>query len=145
MKKYLFIILSIALFSFALPGKCQLSDAAVSSIGDRDDELVQKSGYDQSIGRSTLPRTIARIIRVFLGTLGVIFIIIIISAGWNWFIAGGDAKKITDSKDRIMNATIGLLIIFSAYTLTFFVFKEASDIGVIGGTSGGSNGNVTQN
>lgn len=139
MKKYLIIVLSISLLSFAAPAYCQLSDDSSSDVQTNSNTLSLYSGYDTStIDGKTLPRTIAKIIRIFLGTLGVIFIIIIISAGWNYFIAGGDTKKITDAKDRMMNATIGLLIIFSAYTLTYFVFKEASDIGVIGGTNGGN-------
>ena len=68
---------------------------------------------------------IARLIQGFLSVLAVIFIILIIVAGYNWMSAGGDEQKVTKAKTSITRAVIGLIIIIGAYSITYFVFKWA--------------------
>lgn len=65
-----------------------------------------------------------QIISVVLGLLGVIFLVIIVNAGYGWMMAQGDATKITKSKDEIWRAVIGLLIIVGAYAIQFYIFDR---------------------
>ena len=70
--------------------------------------------------------------------MGVIFIILIILAGYNWMTAGGEEEKVNKAKQMIYRAIIGLIIIMSAYAITYFVFTNLP-----AGTGGG--GSFTTN
>ncbi|HCU48075.1 TPA: hypothetical protein DIC39_03425 [Patescibacteria group bacterium] len=64
----------------------------------------------------------AKIINIVLGFLGVVFIVLIIYAGFQWMTASGNEEKISQAKKMIGNAVIGLLIILASYAITFFIF-----------------------
>ncbi len=67
---------------------------------------------------------IGDIIGIFLSFLGVIFLILMLHAGYNWMTAAGDEEKITKAKDTIRAAIIGLIIIVAAYALSIFVIES---------------------
>lgn len=62
------------------------------------------------------------IIKIFLGFLGLVFLILIIWAGWRWMTARGDDDEVHKSQLQIVGAVIGLLIILAAYTATYVIF-----------------------
>ena len=74
--------------------------------------------------RYTFSRIISTVIEVFLGLLGIIFLVLIIYAGYNWMTAQGDEEKVTKAKDTLQRAVIGLIIIIAAYSITYFVFSS---------------------
>ncbi|MBU0636943.1 hypothetical protein KKH16_01905 [Patescibacteria group bacterium] len=61
--------------------------------------------------------------------LGVVFLILIIYAGFTWMTAGGDEEKINKAKDTIQRAIIGLIIILCSYAITIFIFGKLDEIG----------------
>lgn len=84
------------------------------------EKFAGSSGFESSI---TIESLMALIIQVFLSLLSLIFIILILYAGYNWMTAGGDEQKVTKAKDTIYRAVIGLVITISAFVLTYFVFN----------------------
>lgn len=119
---------------FAFTANAQFLDS--NTVGQIDNNLgtVQsQAGYSQGI---TLGGAVAYIIRGFLGLLGIIFVILIIIAGYNWMTASGDEEKIKKATSTIRSAIIGLLIIISAYAITYFVFSNLPGSGYIGGGPG---------
>ncbi len=66
----------------------------------------------------------ARIIRIVLELLGLIFLILIIYAGFQWMMAGGDEEKVTSAKKLLINSVIGLIIILAAWSIATFVFNQ---------------------
>src|SRR3989338_7840586 len=72
---------------------------------------------------------IANIIRILLGLLGFIFLFLVMRAGFQWMTSGGDATKIAKIRKSLTNAIVGLIIIFSAYSITSFVLNA-----LLGGT-----------
>ena len=79
------------------------------------------AAYGES-GKPTDVRSIvANIIRAFLGLLGIIFLILLVAAGYKYMTAGGNEDQIKEAKKQIMHALIGLLIIMAAYAITIFV------------------------
>lgn len=74
-------------------------------------------------GQNSLAGIIQIAISAFLGLLGIIFIVLIIYAGYNWMTAGGDEEKVTLAKQTLARAVIGLIIIIAAYSITYFVFN----------------------
>lgn len=71
-----------------------------------------------------LPYIIQVVISAFLGLLGIIFLVLIIYAGFEWMTAQGDEEKVTKAKDTLTRAIIGLVIITAAYSITYFVFSN---------------------
>jgi len=101
------------------------------------------------------PRVIAaRIINVALGTLGIIFLAIILYAGFLWMTAGGDSAKVEKAKAWMRNAVIGLVIIMLSWAIVTFVINALLNAtgqggggvtgqggGGLGGGLGGGGGN----
>jgi cysteine-rich repeat protein len=82
------------------------------------------------LGETDLKSIITNIIRVVLGFLGIIAVGFIIYAGFTWMTAGGVAEKIDKAKKILIRASIGLVIILSAFAIASFV------INTIGGATG---------
>ncbi len=77
-----------------------------------------------AIGSETnksLPELIGNLIGVFLGVLGIIFVILTVYAGYLYMTAAGDEKKVTKAKETLGRAVIGLVIIVAAYAISDFV------------------------
>ncbi len=99
------------------------------------------AGIAESAGLSnaTLPEIIGGLIRIFLSILGVIFLVLMIYAGFLWMTAGGDDDKVTVAKNTIIRASVGLAIILLSYAITAFVMNALTGgSGLFG--NGGSNG-----
>ncbi|MEA3249704.1 MAG: pilin [Patescibacteria group bacterium] len=98
-------------------------------------------GLEQAaeIGLTTTDiRTIvARIINAFFGLLGLIIVILFLYGGFLWMTSQGDAGKIQQAKQVMINATIGLIIILSAYAIAFFIIRAVTGESILPGGIGG--------
>lgn len=80
------------------------------------------TGYLKDALSATDPRVrIGQIIGIVLSFIGVIFLILIIYAGISWMTAAGNDQHVTKAKDLMINAVIGLVIIFAAYAITAYI------------------------
>jgi hypothetical protein len=84
----------------------------------------ENGGYSTGMDKSGILLFAARIIGVLLGLLGIIFLVLILYAGYLWMTAGGDEQKVTKAKELIWRAVIGLIIILSASTISFFIYEK---------------------
>ena len=73
-------------------------------------------------------RSVIAVINTILGLLALIFIVLLIYAGFTFMTAQGDDKKVTKAKDTIRNAVIGVVIILFAYIITNIVFTLIFDV-----------------
>jgi len=62
------------------------------------------------------------IISAFLSLLALIFIILFIIAGFQYFTAQGNETKTKEAANSIKTAVIGLILILTAYAITKLVF-----------------------
>lgn len=60
---------------------------------------------------------------IVLYIVGFISVIMLIWGGIRYIISGGDSKKITDAKNTILYAILGLIIVFFAYAIVNFVLN----------------------
>lgn len=65
--------------------------------------------------------TVANIINILLGFLGVIAVVIILYAGFRWMTAAGNEEAIGQAKKMMGAAVIGLVIVLTAYAIAAFV------------------------
>jgi hypothetical protein len=75
-------------------------------------------------GSTDLPTIIGNIINILLGFLGILFLVLLLWAGFEWMTAGGDDKKVQDATKRIRNAVIGLVVIVAGFAISNFVLTS---------------------
>lgn len=90
--------------------------------------LGGKAGYDTSTNTEEgVAAIIGKIIFAILSILGVIFLILIIYGGFMWMTARGNEQQLEKAKNIIINAVIGLAIILTSYTVTWFVMNALGE------------------
>lgn len=128
LKKYLKKTVGIAISLLLLASFCFTAVvSAETTSGDLQKQLntAGKSwGGTAPVGDSSMTGIISTVVKAFLGLLGIIFLVLIIYAGFEWMTAQGDEEKVTKAKDTLSRAVIGLIIITAAYSITYFVFTN---------------------
>ncbi|TAK05127.1 hypothetical protein EPO33_04060 [Patescibacteria group bacterium] len=76
------------------------------------------------LGTQDVRVTIARIINVFMGLLGIIAVVIILYGGFIWMTAAGNEERVDKARKMIVAGVIGLAIILSAYAIARFVVNS---------------------
>jgi hypothetical protein len=114
------IILSSVIFFNLSP---LLANAAVDLSGTLDRAGGGIYG-DSAAKDQSFPVLVGKIIKVLLGTLGVILVCIMVYAGYLWMTAGGEEKNVEKAKSWIKNGIIGMVIIMSAYVITTYVMSK---------------------
>lgn len=62
-----------------------------------------------------------QITNTILYIVGIIAVVMLIIGGIKYLLSGGDSKKVTDAKNTVLYAIIGLVIAFLAYAIVNFV------------------------
>lgn len=111
-----------------------IQPTSAQSIAEKSSELNQGvTIIQQPLG---LPATdirliIARIIRAALGLLGIVLLVLFLYGGFLYMTSGGNEEQVASAKKILINATIGLAIILTAYSIVLFVMHI---LGVEAGT-----------
>ena len=79
--------------------------------------VVFGAKLNNPLGQDDLKVIIGRIINYILGFSGTLALLMFIWGGFTWMTSGGAEAKIKSGKDTLIWATIGLVVIFSAYAL----------------------------
>lgn len=64
-----------------------------------------------------------RLTNIVLAAVGAISVVMLIYGGLRYITSGGDAKKVTDAKNTILYAIIGLVICVLSYAIVTFVLN----------------------
>jgi len=106
-------IVFLAIFSFvALP---LLASAATIEPG------INMLATPLGMGTKDVRVTIATIINVAMGLLGIVAVLIILMGGFKYMTAMGNEDAIKKAKQLIIAGVIGLVIILTAYAIATFV------------------------
>jgi len=140
LKKY---ILLSAIFSLLFSPVIILAQEDPGNINsnnplDRVQNVAVTSGPYAPADETTVSAIAGTVVNIFLGLLGIIFIVLIILAGYKWMSASGNEEQVTKAKSQLKNAIIGLIIVLGSYAIWEFVFSK-----LIG--QGGSGGATTVN
>ncbi|MBM5789886.1 hypothetical protein FJZ23_02245, partial [Candidatus Parcubacteria bacterium] len=89
---------------------------------------LAQTPFEQLGEASRLPQTdlitiIARLIRVFLSVLGILFVLLILYAGYLYMVSQGDPAKTEKARKIISQAVVGFIIIMASYGITTFVMN----------------------
>jgi hypothetical protein len=113
-KLFLFLFLFAGLilfFGFPLITLAQADQFGINTLANTE------------LPRADIRDTIANIIKIALGFLGIVVVVLIMYGGFMYMTAGGDSEKIDKGKKILINSVIGLVIIMSAYGITDYIFR----------------------
>src|SRR3989338_5403556 len=130
----LFIIIFILLFSLLVGNfslaYCEYSgnrtDTAQSSCTGVGYKWINEPGatfgtvsLDNPLGKGAtdIPTLLGKIIQSVLGVVGSLALVMFIYGGTTWMLSGGNQERVTKGKQILIWATLGIIIIFSAYAL----------------------------
>lgn len=123
----IFLVSFCLLFALSLgAGAASLDNAFKVDDGSNKDVLdttASRAGLNTAL---TLNQLTATIIQSVLAFLGVIFLVLIIYGGITWMTSEGEEAKVEKAQKIIKNATIGLIIVISAYAISYFVLSALS-------------------
>ena len=93
----------------------------------------QREGLINPLGAdvTSIPVFIGNIIKAALGLSGSIALLMFVWGGMQWLISGGSAERVKKGKDTIIWAVLGLVVIFTAYTLVSVVVKALAGDSII--------------
>ena len=145
-------LLGLGMLALAL-----LAPGAVSAVGlngvctatsECDSGLVCSSGTCQNSGGSRQPDpfgvvdaklintgqaedlkgSIASVVNIALGFLGILAVIIILYAGFKWMTASGNEEQVGEARKMLLQAVIGLVIVMLAWVITNFVTSQIGGV-----------------
>jgi len=105
-------VLILPYFVFAKPSDKMTAVAGVGGYETTDDDSLL---YTVILGK---------VISTFLSILGVIFIFLIVLAGYNWMTASGKEEKVNRAISDIRRAIVGLVIIVGSYAIWNFIYTR---------------------
>lgn len=115
-------LMALSLFSFS-PVMAQITSQELID-GSNDPAAAGRVNAELGMGNQDIRVTIASVIRVLMGLLGIVAVVIILIGGFTWMTAGGNEEKVGEAKKWIFSGVIGLAIILSAYALATFVINS---------------------
>ena len=118
------LIMAVIAISAVCALGLSINQAAAQSGTIGVSDLGLQYGAVTGLGSTDIRTTIARIIRVAMGLLGIVAVVIILIGGFTWMTAGGNEEKVGEAKKWIFAGIIGLAIILSAYALANFVINS---------------------
>jgi type IV secretory pathway VirB2 component (pilin) len=115
MKKYFLsgIILVLLFVPVLALGQLDLGESDLEDFGTQ-------VGYE----KAELPQVVGNIVKIVLSLLGLVAVVLIIIAGFQWMTSAGNEEKIKGAKKLMGSALIGLIIVILAYAIANFVIDE---------------------
>lgn len=86
--------------------------------------LTGKDTYAEST--DGIPTLLGKIINAVLGVVGSLALVMFIYGGITWMLSAGNQEQVTKGKNILIWATIGIVIIFTAYALVRFVLTTVT-------------------
>ncbi|HAU65791.1 MAG: hypothetical protein UT30_C0010G0011 [Candidatus Uhrbacteria bacterium GW2011_GWF2_39_13] len=75
-----------------------------------------------------LPTLIGNIISALLSVLGIVFVVLVVYAGFLYLTAAGEDAKVKKAKTLLTQSVIGLVIIVAAYAISSFVIDALVEV-----------------
>ena len=120
MRKYLRIVLPIMLLVVVF-GLAVVPEVSALTLQEGAEAAKCDGCPSDLFGETGAFRQITNTILYIVGVIAVIMLII---GGIRYVISGGDAKKVTDAKNTVLYAIIGLVIAVFAYAIVNFVITS---------------------
>lgn len=110
------VVLAILIYPLSLSAQSMMDRVGNVAGGSYNTEMEVTS--------ESIAQKIGSLIQILLGFLGIIFLILMLYAGFLWMTAAGNEEKITKAKGIIKAAIIGLAIVLASYSITQFIVQS---------------------
>ena len=114
------LIIPVFVFAANLEDAFMGGEAPLGTVGDESG--YKGAGTDSA--NVSVESIISTIIQIALSFLGVIFLILMIYGGSIWMTAQGNEQDVEKAKNLITAAIIGLIIVLSAYAISYLVINK---------------------
>jgi len=84
-------------------------------------EAGKDAGYSEATTETTFAEILGSVVQSVLSFIGIIFLSLMVYAGFLWMTARGEQDQIEKAKKIINAAIIGLIITVGAYSITAFI------------------------
>jgi len=85
-------------------------------------------GTATGLGTRDIREVIMAIINVILSFLSIVAIILILTGGFKWMVAGGNDEKVDEAKKTLTSGIVGLVVIFTSYAIASFVVRSLTNV-----------------
>lgn len=118
---FLLIVISCLLFVYqAAPVFAQEPLVKCDYMRDKDGKIVtdaNKKPIENDCTLSDFSKILVKYAGFFLGLSGSIALLFFVYGGFVWLISGGNKEKVQQGKNILISATVGIIIIFTAFTV----------------------------
>lgn len=126
MKKFIFALFVLTLFIGV--NVCLAANLGDAFKANSDEDPLKAAagvgaGFDLTV---TFYSFTGAVLTSALSLMGVVFLILAIYSGYIWMTARGNEEMVTKAKNTLTNSIIGLMIVLSAYAITYFVLSQIS-------------------
>ncbi len=124
MKKIIFGLLLITSLVAVLSPAVSLAQTSPGPVGDTGKVLLDQldtAGQASKLSAKDPRLVVADVIKTVLSILGLVFLIMVVYAGFLWMTAMGEEKKVENAQNIIKMAVIGLAVILLSYSITLFI------------------------
>ena len=119
-KQLIFVIILIAFVGLLLAPHFAIAASTPSNIT----QGVKDIGKDVDLGQKDLKESVAGVINIALGLLGLIAVVLVVVGGFMWMTAAGNEEKIEKAKQLLFSALVGLVIIVAAWSIANFFVSQ---------------------
>jgi hypothetical protein len=133
MKKFFLSIIITVVSVVALVGSVQ----AINLGGGMLDRAGGRAGYANATTTS-FAEILGGVVKVALSFVGVIFLLLMVYAGYLWMTARGDEGQVEKAETIIRSSIIGIVITTAAYSIAAFVLPA-----ILSRTTGGTTTDTT--
>lgn len=102
--------------------------AASAQLGSAGESLSEV-GTEIGASDQDLPELVGGLINILLSLLGIIFVVLLVYAGFLYTTAAGNDSQVTKAKDIMKTSIIGLVIVVSAFAISTFIIGALVDVG----------------
>ncbi|MBN2884995.1 hypothetical protein JXE04_03645 [Patescibacteria group bacterium] len=119
---FLFVFI-FGLIPFSLSTNMVFADSDLLSTqeGFKGNEIQSVFGNDTP---DDIRYTMVRFINIALLFLGVIFLVLVLIAGFKYMTAAGNEEQVKGALKNITHATIGLVIVLSAWGISYWILMR---------------------
>jgi len=130
MRKKIFSILILFTLSFTVmmvPVFAQNGDTTLNGLNQTANEVgafQEQTGQTNEVYGKFIQTKAGQIVGFILSFIGILFLILTVYAGIMWMTANGNEEQVRKARTLIINAIIGIVIVFAAYAITSLIGSE---------------------
>ena len=91
--------------------------------------LLKRSAGQAGVQQESPDVIVGTVINTFLTTVGLIFLLLMIYAGYLWMTARGEEAQVDKAKKIISNSLIGIVVVLSAFAITTLITSRLEAAG----------------